>query len=456
MKSFFNLTILALVLVACQPAEEFISEDASLRLKVSTDTVLFDTLLTDRGSITGRFKIYNPNKSAIKLDDIRLGSGTSSAYSLIINGREAASLQNEVLFGKDSLQVLVSVFIDPQDENTPYLVKDSVVFEWNGNSAHVKLVAYGQDAIYVNRETLCDVNWTSDRPYVLMDTVVVLPDCFLNIEAGAQIFLDNNAALFVQGTLRVMGEAGSRVTIKNTRFDQKYKQAPGQWDGIYFLPGSTANEIHYADITNGGVGLYVGTPDDDENFDLTITNTTIGFMSQAGILAFTSEVIATNTLVYNCGQYLVGNFAGGRYQYDHCTLVNFPSSFVRSEPSVQFSDNVSLDGETFSGDLNITLRNTIIWGTQSDELLIAEGGFGVVTKQFQTGIVRSTLPVSSHYISQEINFPGFINSSTFDYQLDEEAFARNRGTQIGVLNDLDGQIRDVQPDIGAFEWIDED
>ena len=98
---------------------------------------------------------------------IRLGKGNSSDYSLIINGRETNHLRDEVLFGKDSLQVLVSVFIDPQDQNLPYLVKDSVMFDWNGNSGHVKLVAYGQDAVFINGQTICDETWTADRPYVI-------------------------------------------------------------------------------------------------------------------------------------------------------------------------------------------------------------------------------------------------------------------------------------------------
>jgi hypothetical protein len=136
--------------------------------------------------------------------------------------------------------------------------------------------------------------------------------------------------------------------------------------------------------------------------------------------------------------------------------VNFPNFFVRDEPSVQFSDNVVLGNQTFSGDLSITLRNTIIWGSQSNELLIAEGGFGAVTKHFQTGIVRSTLPVSNHFVSQDFNFPGFLNPQLFDYRLDSLAFARDRGSVSGVGIDLNGVLRDVKPDIGAYEYMPEE
>ena len=190
-------------------------------------------------------------KKPWKFDRIELAKGDGSDYSLIINGRELNSLTDEVLFGKDSLQVLVSLFIDPQDQNLPYLVKDSVVFDWNGNSGHVKLVAYGQDAVFINKETLCDITWTAERPYVLMDTVAVGAGCTLTIEPGAQIFLDNSAGLFVLGTLKANGSADEHITIKNTRFDSRYQQAPGQWDAIYFLEGSHSNELTYTDISNG-------------------------------------------------------------------------------------------------------------------------------------------------------------------------------------------------------------
>ncbi|MEQ9231375.1 MAG: hypothetical protein RIF46_11890 [Cyclobacteriaceae bacterium] len=451
---FFLLLILSLS--SCRPDEELVSTSPNLRLQISTDTVLFDTLLSERGSITRRFRIYNPNKAAVKFDEIRLGKGNNSDYSLIINGKESNRIRNETLFGKDSLQVLVSVFIDPQDQNLPYLVKDSVVFDWNGNSGHVKLVAYGQDAIYINADTLCNVTWTADRPYVIYNYALVDTLCTLNIDPGARVFLDNDAAILVKGSLKLNGEFDNRITVRNSRFDAAYEVAPGQWDAIYLLEGSTDNEVHYSDLTNGTIGLRVGTPDDDDDFDLIITNSTIGHMSSSGILAFTSEIYASNTVVYNCRDYLVGNFAGGTYQYDHCTLSNFPNLFSRDEPSVQFSDNIVVGGgSVISAPLNITLRNTIIWGSEREELLIVESAGEPVARNFLTGILRSDIPYNNFIISQEQNFPGFLNPQLFDYHLDSLSFSIDKGTEIGISSDLDGNIRVPKPDLGAYEYIKE-
>ncbi len=456
MRWIYLFVISVLVFSACRPDEEILASSGNLSLLVSSDTVLFDTLLTDRRSITRRFRVYNPNKNAVEFDEIKLGKGALSDYTLVINGREGTSLTNEVLFGEDSLQILVSAHIDPRDENLPYLVKDSVVFNWNGNQADVKLVAYGQDAIFVNADTLCNVTWTSERPYVIYNYALVDTLCMLSVQPGAQVFLDNGAALFVKGSLQLQGTAEERITVKNTRFDFNYQQAPGQWDAIYFLEGSHENEVTYADITNGTIGLRVGTPDDDTEFDLEVRNSTIGHMSNAGILAFSSEVFAENTLIYNCGTYLVGNFAGGRYQYDHCTLVNTPNFFFREDPSVQFSDNILLaDNSVIGGDLDVTLRNTIIWGSEEEELLVAEGGVGQVTKEYVSGILKSSLSVNNFFTSQEKNFPGFLNPNLFDYRLDTTSIAIGLGTDVGVPNDLIGTQRDSSADIGCYEFVEE-
>jgi hypothetical protein len=457
MKHYFLIALLALGLWACMPEEEKISSQSGLLLRFSEDTVLFDTLLTNRGSITRRFRIYNPNDRAVRLSRIFLGKGEDSDYQLIINGREGVALEDEVLLGGDSLQVLVSVFVNPQDENLPYLVKDSVVVAWNGNEEHVKLVSWGQDAIFVNADTLCNVTWTADRPYVIYNYALVDAPCSLTVEAGAKIFLDNDAALFVQGSLQMLGTAEDRIIVKNTRFDEAFQEAPGQWDGIYFLEGSQGNLLEYCDISNGSIGLRIGTPDDDMLFDVEINQCIIAHMSNAGILAFTSDVRAQNTLIFNCGQYLVGNFAGGRYQYDHCTFSNFPNFFFRDEASVQFSDNVVLDeNEVIGADLDITMRNSIIWGTERDELLIAQAGIGELRTDFSNGILKSSRPVNGFFVSEENNFPGFLGPQQFDYRLDSLAFAVDRAEDIGITSDLEGNPRGLQPDIGAFEWISEE
>lgn len=462
------LLIAVFFALACEPEEEQISGQSNLKLILSTDTVLFDTLLTARTSITKRFRIKNPNQKAIRISDIRLAKGRQSDYTIIVNGKKDDSVQDEVVFGGDSLLVLVDVEIDPQDENMPYLVKDSVVVEWNGQSDHVKLVAYGQDAHFINAQAICDEVWTADRPYVIYNLALVDTSCTLTVEPGTRIYLDNSANFLIAGSLKVLGDSADRVVFRNTRFDEKYEQAPGQWSGIVFLESSQDNQISYCDIENGQIGLGVGysfynldganilLPESDpKTVDITIDHTSIRHMSTAGILAFSSSLNVSNTEIYNVGGMLVGNFAGGTYVYEHCTFVNTPSDFITDDPMVQLSDNLEpVDGLLLVEDMNATFVNSIIWGDGKDQIARSNEGGAAFEITLRNNIIRSTEPIEDNYVSQENNYPGFIDPLNHDYQLDSLAFARDKGVDIGIEDDLKGMPRDSKPDIGAFERID--
>ncbi len=454
MRKLLFLLFAITIWFGCSIDEENISSDPSLNLIFSTDTVAFDTLLSSRRSSTRRLSVINPNKSAIQFSSISLGNGNASDYRVIINGREISSVFNEVLLGGDSLLVLVEINVTPRNEDEPYLVKDSIVFDWNTNSENIKLVAYGQDGIKKTKNTICDEIWTNDRPYIISDSLLLASDCELIIEKGTKVYFENNAALFIQGTLTAIGDSAEHIEFRNARFDGIYNDVPGQWNGIYFLEGSTNNRIVYTDIFNGQFGLRVGTPDSDDDADLIIENTIIYNMSVAGILAFTSDIEVTNTLIYNCGIYLVGNFAGGNYAYQHCTFSNEPSLFVREEPSVQFSDNILLsDDEILTDDLVVTVANSIIWGSGDEELLINNGGGSSVLLVLNGNIIRSSQELENNFTSQKFNFPGFRDPFLLDYSLDTLAFAKDKGIALGIDIDLLGAFRDINPDIGAFERI---
>src|SRR5690606_20476304 len=103
----------------------------------------------------------------------------------------------------DSLLVLVEVTIDPADQHTPFLVKDSLVFQTNGNQQDVKLTAWGQDAHFlqafsINKDTI----FTAKRPYVIIDSLFVAASATLEIEAWATLLFDIQAKLIVHGSFK--------------------------------------------------------------------------------------------------------------------------------------------------------------------------------------------------------------------------------------------------------------
>ena len=447
--------------LACQPEDEIITDSPSARLLVSNDTVLFDTLLTEQLSITKRFRIYNPSENAVRIDRIRLGLGSQSSYRIIANGKEGPEITDEILSGGDSLLVLVDSEIDPNEEDLPFLVKDSVIIEWNTNSAHVKLVAWGQDAYYINAAALCDTTFVGSRPFVIYDSLLVAPECTLRIEKGVRLLFNNNAALHVAGTLIVEGEQDASVTFRNSRFDENYLEAPGQWGdpqigaGIIFYPQSQGNNLSYCIIENAASGIYMGIPDDDQDFDLQINNTTIRHMTRYGIIAFTSDLKVENSLIYNCGSSLIANLAGGNYQYTHCTMTNYPNFFISEEPAVIFSDNIETGSDPITAPLNVSLINNIIWGSGDEELLVNGAGGEEIVLTLTSNIIRSEETIPDNFTSTDSNFPEFENPLSFNYLIDSTSFAIDRGIDAGIVTDLRGKTRDSFPDIGAYEYIEE-
>ncbi|SNS45598.1 hypothetical protein SAMN05421640_0222 [Ekhidna lutea] len=457
MRYFAVIIFISLIWTGCSTDEEIVSFDPGLPLLFSNDSVAFDTLLSERRSSTRRLTVYNPNKQAIEISEIVLGKDQNSDYQVIINGKETNRITSERILGGDSIMILVEVNVRAQNQNLPYLVKDSLIFRWNTNEAHVKLITYGQDGNTLKNEVICNETWTSDRPYIISDTVVVDLNCRLTIEEGAQIYFENDAVMFVRGTLKAIGDSANHIVFRNARFDGIYDRVPGQWDGIYFLEGSIDNEVVFAEIYNGHVGLRVGTPDDDDRPDLIVRNTEIYNMSLGGILAFTSDVEASNTLIYNCGNYLVGGFAGGNYKFHHCTFSNEPALFIQDEPTVQFADNIVVgEDQLLVADLSIEIINSIIWGTAEEELLINNGGGATISAFLESNIIRSANEIPNNFTSQEPNFPGFAEPFLNDYHLDTLSFAKDKGSDIGIHIDLEGKPRDAMPDIGAYERIEKE
>ena len=456
---FPGFVIIAMSWLACTPEQEIIDDNPGNPVTFTRDTVLFDTLFTSVGSVTRRVRVINENDGAIKIPNIRLAGGASSPYNIIVNGDQGVSFDDVVIFGQDSLLILVEVTINPGDSDLPFLVKDSILVNQGDFQQDIKLISWGQDANFLNNVVLdCDETWTSEKPYVIVNAVLVDSLCNLTVEKGTRIFFDNAATMFVQGKIEVKGDTAEQVIFRSVRSDGIFENTAGQWGGIFFLEGSEGNLIDHAVISNGQIGLRVGTPDDNDLPDLTVSNTIIENMSEAGILAFTSDVTAVNTLIYNCGTYLVGNFAGGNYNYYHCTLTNDVNDFSRSDASVQFSDNIILaDNTILSDELRIEMVNTIIWGNLENELLISLEAQTNSSLAFQNNILRTSMEefdVNENLLGQEINFPGFVSPFQRQYQPDSLSIARDAGVDIGISSDIRKLPRDENPDIGAFERID--
>lgn len=467
MKRLLIIPLLYCLFFSCTPEEEQFTFDSTASLRFSTDTVYFDTLFSTIGSVTKRFRVYNDAENAVNISNVTLASGSNSSYSIFVNGIAGPEVENVRLLGKDSLLVLAQVTIDPMDQDLPFIVSDQINFNTNGNLQSVELVSWGQDANFLRDSVLvCNTTWTADRPYVIYNSVLIEEGCTLTIEEGTKIYSHNGSFIFIQGTILANGTADNRVTFTNDRFDEQFADAPGQWGGLIFLVGSTNNTIDFADIRNANVGIYLGTPDDDNEPDLRLTNTRIENMGGNelipsidslvqpgfGLLAISSDLYAANVLINNCQLNAVGNLAGGNYTYEHCTFANFSFNFFRRDPTLVISDNLLLgDNSVLLGDLDFSMTNSIVWGSMREEILISNSAETNTEIQFINNILKTqngAFAVVDNLLNED---PKFFDPGDYIYQLDTLSPAKDKGIDLGIITDLEGNKRDEKPDIGAFE-----
>jgi len=454
MSRWLIATILAGLILSfsCTPEDEMLTRAEGISLTFSTDTIQFDTLFTSRQSITRDLKVFNPQERAVETS-IRLAGGSGSPYRIFVNGQAGDGFEQVRLRGRDSLLILVEATIDPQDENAPFLVKDSILFSTNDSRQKVNLQAWGQDAFYINSlQVTGDTTLSSSRPYVVMDSIRVQESGVLRIPAGARLYFERDANLWVEGRLLVDGSLEQPILFTHTRQDGIFKNAPGQWQGIVLSEQSRANEIRYATIRNAQNGIVLSQSDEDTIPDLTISCSIIENMSINGILAANADIDAYNLRVSRCVVNAVGNFGRGSYRYVHCTFANDAVTFSREGPVLFFSDTL-LASPQGSQSFSLDLQNSIVWGNRDNEIqVITELPDSRTT--LLHNLIKSdelVLPKDDGNILNED--PQFNDPAIYVYTLDSTSAAIDRGRPSFVITDLAGIERDALPDIGAYEFV---
>ena len=448
---------LLLSLGACTPEDEELTLEAGAQLAFGQDTVQFDTIFTSVGSTTRWLQVYNPQDQAVNISSIALGASESSPFRIRVNGDAGSQFQDVRLRGGDSLLILVEVEIDPQDADLPFIIKDSIVFRTNGTVQAVNLEVWGQDAYFLSGEVVTrNTTFSGGRPYVIRDSLWVLPSATLTLTAGAQLYFDNRAYMQVDGTLIAEGTPDARVRLQHVRSDGDYADALGQWQGVFFGPNSKNNRLNYTIIRNAVIGVGIVSPDNDTVPDITLANTVIEYMASYGILARYTDVDVYNTLIANCAEGSVRGEGRAYYRFRHCTMTNEGSFFIRedNQPLLGFDQNY-VGPEGLTQDFSLRISNCIVWGNLDNELL-----FGEVRPENPVGlsllntILNSTDEdeerTEANLYNQE---PLFVAPTESNYQLDSLSPAVDAGLNLDIEQDLNGNPRDAQPDVGAYEFI---
>ncbi len=470
LQSGMVVLLLFLIFISCRKEDKF-DTSPDTRLSFSTDTVLFDTVFSTIGSSSRVFMIYNPSKERINISSIRLARGESSPFRINVDGIAATEINDLEIAAKDSAFVFVKVTIDPNQANNPLIQQDSIVFSTNGNIQDVKLVAWGQDAYFYRNGIIgSDYVFTADKPHVVYGFLAVDSLFTLTIEAGSKIHFHSGSILLVytDATLKVNGTKENPVIFQGDRLEPYYQNIAGQWGRIWLYAGSINNEINYAIIRNGEVGIHADTTGNSPNPTLRISNSLIYNMSQTGILGQGTHLEVANCVIGNCGNRSVALTLGGKYDFRHCTIGNFWNKSFRRGAAIE------LNNYYFDADNNVQLRplemayfgNCVIYGEKNEEITIDQhSSGGILNYRFDHCLLKT-----ERNISDQEKFPGSIKNqnpwfkdpmmaqfqpdSTLSSAINKGNLIVHQGAFLDLSKDIDGnsRISDEAPDIGAYEF----
>lgn len=475
-RSFLLLAILpGALFFSCHPERSY-TEDQDASLEFTLDTLFFDTVFTTVGTVTRSFRVKNPHKQFIRIDEIQLAGGPMSVFRVNVDGEPGIQFSGVEIAPRDSLFIFVEATLDPNGSDDILRIQDSIVFMTNGNLQDVDLVAWGQD-VHMMRGLDIDVptTWVADKPYLVIDYVYVDSAASLSLDPGVKVYLHKDAVLFVDGSLQLNGTLEEPVYFGGDRLEEFYKQIPGQWAYIYLSGSSHDNVIRQAEIHNGTIGVLISAPPESGQMpDLEISNTIINRMSSIGLYALNAVVDGNNLVIGDCGGSCLALTFGGDYHFTHSTFANYwPSGFSnRQLPAVLLSDYFVTYDEDGNGFLypdgefaNAEFRNSIIYGSQSMEILIESYNKKQLNYRFDYCLTRihedSASYLNDPLFTQILNNQNpLFDSIPVSYELDTLSPAIDAGLPAYAVEypfDLKGNSRldDVAPDLGAYERIEQ-
>ena len=475
--------LLCVFVVACQKND--ISNDPNLQLTISTDSILFDTVFTTVGSTIEAFKIFNEHNNDIEISSLELAGGAPSNFRINLDGENGTVFSDYVVPANDSVYVFVEVTVDASQESLPFVIEDSVLFNYNGNEQKVILNAWGQNAHFHRNDTISDQQiWIDDLPHVIYGPLLIDEGASLLIDQGCNVYGHPNAGVFVKGDLTIQGTVDSLVTFDGDRLEDFFEDQPAQWNGIYVLrnpSGGATASIDYTVIDNTLYGVSVGSSDcvveNESDFAscfnadnapyVQVNNSIIKNAFVSGLYGFIAQIEASNTLIYSCGKNNFEVLLSGLYDLKHCTFANYGSpTSSHKDAIVNIADFAVLEfpntpgvNTLIQGEVAMTMENCIVMGSLGEEIILNEDNNSQYANViFDHCLVRTERDQSeSRFMNCGFN-PIFSDSTFVDqwglnYQLSRLSLAIDAGKQTDITLDINGIPRDDNPDIGCYEFV---
>jgi hypothetical protein len=453
----------------------------------STDTLTFDTVFTTQGSVTKSILLKNENNKSVKFSNIKLAKGANSPFRLNIDGEPTKDINDVIVAPFDSVYIFVAVTVDPTATDNPFIVEDEIIATLNGQQKNLPLLAYGQNAIYINDSVLQgNIVWTPNKPIVIVNSALIDSNATLTIQAGTRIYMHANSKLFVKGVLKAIGTKTDSISFLGDRLDRDYfgGDIAGEWCGLHFLNKSHDNELAYCVIKNGGApwkvydevakefGYLTGAliymqPDDMPSTTpkLVMRNCFVGLSIQHGILAFNSSLDATNCCFYTCGAQNFYALDGGNYNFKYCTLANYGHKFLKhdKQPILALRNYIPNDDiALITGHLITTnFTNCIIDGnaTEGDEVFIDNYPTWTNAHVFNNCIIKQITSIPNIDATLNASTKNLLNKSVdfedaykLDFKIKNSSSAKGNALVLPLVNtDIIDAPRNASPSIGCYE-----
>lgn len=434
-------------------------------LTFSTDTVRFDTVFTGVGTPTARLKVFNRAKKSVNIASIRFKNPTD-LFFINVDGVSGTSFQDVEIRGGDSIFVFLSCKLPESPTSKPALTEEQLEFVTNGVTQTVLLEAWGQNVTRLQRlEVAQDMTLTADQPYVVFDTISVLPGATLRIEPGAQVLFHDKAAMRVKGRIEAIGTVDRKIDLRGDRLDNVlpdtgYDILAGQWGGITIEKESFGNRLEYVDMRSTTDGLRVDSCADLSQRKLLMVNSWL-HNSQGSALRSAYSWVDAYGCVFSEAAEAVVNLTGGRHEFVQCTIANNYLFSAVSEPLLSLFHVLPEHMEENEQPLmSANFENSIIYGLATD---INTGDLTGSDVFLRYVLLKSDGEDDDHFISclwgEDPLFYTVRADYYFNYRLQPDSPAIGAGDPAYVsdicLYDMDGvnRLADGSPALGAYAFV---
>lgn len=481
------LFIIVCLLSSCVKEEQYLADSAA-RLLFSDDTIMFDTVFTTMGTTTHQVRVYNNYDEPLLISSVTLRGGTLSRFRINVDGDTSIVAHDIEIAAHDSIFIFVQANINPNDQLSPFLVEDCIVFSFNNHQQELPLIAYGRNAVYhlpdrrvystyINQQGNVDTiwypysivecdNWDHTRPHVIFGYAVVNSNKTLHLVAGDELYFGTDSYLWIydSATLDVRGNRDNPVLFTSLRHDGWYDTLPGQWGYLWFSAGSKDSYMEHAIVENSIYGIRVDT-NVNANPTLELHDCIIKNHSCTGIIGQGAYITGDNLLVVCCGQNLLCLQYGGRYRFSNSTFANYWRYDSRKYPSLVLNNYYTYYNTVYPRDLEeASFTNCIIYGNYNGRDNTGEMAFdsfdgAAFNYNFDHCLLKTSLIDSADHPSACIivgRDPLFVQPRGNNYHLQADSPARGAGNAAAVTNplDIEGTTRANPPSIGAYEFSD--